>query len=230
MAYCTILWKVLQHATRLYKVVQSMVSAMETDERYYNARQACRILDCYPEEYRRLCSILSIIPQSYTELCKVVQDCTKLPSAPWDKRAKYITGSELAQLQELRGRVPDGQDQAAVAAEVERMRREIASLRAEVARLKAPQQERLHFVASEPVAPAVVRTNRPPLPPGWVALDGFCRRHQLYPSTIDKAIATGRLPKPHRGEWQEGRAIIRNALDEAMQAAILEKYPRDTVL
>lgn len=198
---------------------------VQGDEQYYNITQACRILGCYRQEFHRLCEILRITPQSFEDVRKISQYFEQGKHAPWNRKEKYITGEELAQLRELRGAVPDAMDQLAVIGE---LRKRVAELEAIVRRL-SPQPTQMHLVeggASSESPRRLVQgpSHRPVLPDGWVSLDGFCRKHAIARSTVDKAIATGRLPKPHRGEWQEGRAVILSALDEEMQAAVLERY------
>ena len=57
------------------------------------------------------------------------------------------------------------------------------------------------------------------LPHGFEAIETYCRRINVSSTTVRYAIARGDL-SAHRGQWKQGRATIRMAVDAEQQEAI----------
>lgn len=75
-------------------------------------------------------------------------------------------------------------------------------------------KERQHAATSE----------RAVLPDGWYSVAAFSELHTVHPNTVKKAIQTGRFTAALVGEWKSGRAIVKEALDQAGQQAFIEQY------
>ena len=61
------------------------------------------------------------------------------------------------------------------------------------------------------------------LPDGFEAIETYCRRINVSSTTVRYAIARGDL-LAHRGQWKQGRATIRMAVDAEQQEAIVAWY------
>lgn len=61
------------------------------------------------------------------------------------------------------------------------------------------------------------------LPPELVSYPQFARLHTIGVSTTQKAIESGRLQAVH-GEWKQGRAIVKTALDASGRQRFYELY------
>lgn len=193
---------------------------------YITIAAACQLLTCDKNTLGRWMDLEGITPVARNR---------------YDQRQRFITRMEVERLAEAHGRILS--DLSALPATIAACHRRILQLEQEIRVLKralesktthSPLQSksddsppRNTHSTSHPRLDVQAHTSRPPMPPTWASLDGFCKAHDIAPSTVAKAITSGRLPQPHHGEWQEGRAIIRNALDEEMQAAILAMYRPD---
>jgi len=61
------------------------------------------------------------------------------------------------------------------------------------------------------------------LPHGFEAIETYCRRINVSSTTVRYAIQRGDL-LAHRGQWKQGRATIRMAVDAEQQEAIVAWY------
>lgn len=56
------------------------------------------------------------------------------------------------------------------------------------------------------------------IPEGWASPSGFAKRHGVREATLTDAVKNGRVPS-HPGDWKEGRATAKFALDPDEQQA-----------
>lgn len=84
--------------------------------------------------------------------------------------------------------------------------------------------------APPPVTPSEPRTTsskprsqKEPLPGDYVACERFAKDHGISPSTMRKAVASGRL-RAEENDWIAGKAPVRSAFNREQQAAFIAMY------
>ena len=164
-----------------------------------------------------------------------------------DLRERYITDKEVLDIRSAYAAI-DERKQSATGANQKRnisaaqLEDKVAALEEEIERLKQGRMVRTFpsrfksesdsYIEKDgityhpiPARHVKISTSGDTLPDGWISLYGFCQMHEgISERTVRDAIASNRLPQPHRGRWKQGRNIILNALDKDMQAKILALY------
>jgi hypothetical protein len=72
--------------------------------------------------------------------------------------------------------------------------------------------------------PRIQASTKPPLPDGWYSVPAFAELHNIAPTTVKKAITSGRFTEVQHGEWKSGRSTPKEALDEMGQRAFYKMY------